>query len=144
MIAYIQRGLDVAAAAGPVRSPFSPAAAATSSPRWMYAIKGGYLEPSLDDYATYYGDDRVTAFAIGGGYRLRDWLEIGASVGYSRDRGLGRTAEGGTIPDAVTQSWLPLHVYADFVLERSDRRGVPYAGARRQRRQPDHHGLAGR
>lgn len=101
---------------------------APSSPRWMYSIKGGYFEPDLDEYAAYYGDDRDTVFAVSGGYRLRNWLEIAGTVAFSRDRGLGRTAAGGTIENAVTQSLMPLHVHADFVLEREGRRGVPYLG----------------
>src|SRR5690606_5765176 len=72
------------AAAAPAREP------ATSSPRWMYSIAGGYTYPDLDDYDAFYGDDRDTSFSISGGYRLRDWLEVGARYGYSMEPGLGR------------------------------------------------------
>jgi len=113
------------AAGGNVSGQEAPA---TSSPRWMYEIKGGYFYPELDEYETFYGDDRDTAFAVSGAYRLRDWLEVGGEIGYMRDRGEGRTADGQAVPDAVKQELLPLRVFANFILEHPDRRFVPYAG----------------
>lgn|GEM_PF-875989 len=110
------------AAPAPAREP------ATSSPRWMYSIVGGYTYPDLDDYDAFYGDDRDTSFSISGGYRLRDWLEVGARIGFRQDTGLGRSTDGGEIPDAVELTVMPAHVFADFVFERPDRRLVPYAG----------------
>jgi len=103
-------------------------APATSSPRWMYEIKGGYFYPELDDYEAFYGDDRDTAFAVSGAYRLRDWLEVGVEIGYTRDRGEGRTSDGEAVPDAVKQELWPLRVFADFIFDQPDRRFVPYAG----------------
>src|SRR5690606_16243865 len=99
-----------------------------SSPRWMYEIKGGYAYPDLADYASTYGDDRDTVFAIAGAYRVRDWLEVGARIGYRRDDGLGRSVDGSEIPDAVRLEVLPVHALADFIFERRNRRFTPYAG----------------
>lgn len=100
----------------------------TSSPRWMYSITGGYTYPDLDDYDLFYGDDRVTSYAVSGGFRMRDWLEISGRIGLRQDEGLGRTAEGDVIPDAVELTVVPLHLFADFIWERSGKRLVPYAG----------------
>src|SRR5690606_27277218 len=51
-------GLAVLPFDAPLADPSGePNAALTSSPRWMYEIKGGYAYPSLDDYSSTYGDD---------------------------------------------------------------------------------------
>ena len=94
----------------------------------MYAISGGYTYPDLDDYARFYGDDRDASFSIAGGYRLRDWLEVSARVGFREDKGIGFAADGTVVPDAVALTVVPLHLYADFIAERAGRRFVPYAG----------------
>ena len=113
---------SVSADAAPDSSP------PTSSPRWMYEIKGGYAYPDVDDYEIFYGDDRDTVFAVAGAYRLRDWLEVGARIGYRRDDGIGRTVDGGEIEDAVRLEVLPVHAFADFIFARRSRRFTPYAG----------------
>lgn len=100
----------------------------TSSPRWMYSLAGGYTYVDLDDYDTFYGDDRATSFSISGAYRLRDWLEVGARIGFRDDDGLALAPGGVEVPDAVDLTVMPLHVFADFIFERPGRRFVPYAG----------------
>src|SRR5690606_1352824 len=121
--------IALASAAGLSSLP-SPAAAqdggffrrgAASSPRWMYSISGGYTYVDLDDYETFYGDDRDTSFALSGGYRLRDWLEVGARIAFRDDKGLARAGDGSQIADAVKLTVMPVHVYADLVFERSGR-----------------------
>ncbi len=111
----------------PARGPLARLSS-TSSPRWMYSITGGRTYVDLDDYDAFYGDDRVTSFSISGAYRLRDWLEVGARIGYRDDEGLARAPDGTVVPDAVELTVMPLHVFADFIFERPGRRIVPYAG----------------
>lgn len=117
------QGAPPAASRGPLARLSS-----TSSPRWMYSIAGGFTYPDLDDYDVFYGDDRDTSFSISGAYRLRDWLEVGARIGFRNDKGLALAPGGVEVPDAVELTVVPLHVFADFILERRDRRFVPYAG----------------
>jgi opacity protein-like surface antigen len=104
-------------------------AAEQFSPRWMYELKAGYTYPELDGYDTFYGDDRETSFAVAGGYRINDLLEIAAEIAHMRDEGLGTDAAGELSGAEVTLRLVPLHVFATYVHQpRAERRLVPYAG----------------
>ncbi|HEX7080639.1 MAG TPA: CFI-box-CTERM domain-containing protein [Gammaproteobacteria bacterium] len=98
-----------------------------SGPRWMYSLKGGFMYPDIDEFETFYGDDRDGVFAVSGGYRFRDWLEAGVGIGYLSERGDGLTPDGARVPDAVKLELLPVHFFAGFALPDPDRRLVPYA-----------------
>jgi hypothetical protein len=103
--------------------------AATFSPRWMYELKGGYFYPELDDYETFYGDDRDTLFAASGSYRLRDWIEVGAEIGYVRGEGVGILTGTGQPGGDVELRLMPVHLFVNFIYQPDpNRRFVPYVG----------------
>ena len=88
--------------------------AATFSPRWTYEIRAGHSKPNLDEYATYYGDDRDTLFGLSGSYRLRDWIEIGAEVEYMHERGVGVLTGTGATGGEVKLELAPIQVFANW------------------------------
>ncbi|HEX6999272.1 MAG TPA: CFI-box-CTERM domain-containing protein [Gammaproteobacteria bacterium] len=98
------------------------------SPKWMYELKAGEYRPDLDDLETFYGSDTDTVVGVSGGFRVRDWLEVGGEVGRLRDDGIG-ISPGGNIEDAVKLKLYPVQVFATFMLQpHPGRRFVPYLG----------------
>lgn len=120
--------LAAAAAVLACKSAHSEESAPNFSPRWMYEIKGGYFEPDLDDFEQSFGDNRAKHWALAGGYRLRDWLEVGVEIGHLRERGDGRAPDGSLV-DAVHLRLVPLQAFVTYVHQPDEtRRFVPYAG----------------
>jgi hypothetical protein len=102
---------------------------AIPTPRFSYEIRAGYFEPKLERYELFYGDDRETIYAISGGYRFKDWLEVGAELGRMRSRGVGLLTVSQQLGGAVEYKLIPLQIYSNFILQRESRqRAVPYLG----------------
>ena len=114
---------------------FTAAAAASAaeprlrSPRWMVELKGGQFEPDLDDYATFYGDERTGFGALALAYRLTHWLELGAELGYASDRGVGQLPENELLGGATKYLLAPAQAFASVRGDFSENQlFVPYAG----------------
>ena len=103
---------------------------ARESPRWTYELRGAYFKPDLEQFETFYGDDTDSYFAIAGTYRLRDWLELGGEYGLMSATGAGLLTESGTLGGTVELRLDPVHVFANYIFQRSvEQRVVPYVGA---------------
>ena len=99
------------------------------APRWAFEFKGGQFKPDLEFYEDFYGSDKNTYFAIGGAYRFTNWLELGAEVGYSKDKGQGLLPNNGQLGGQVEYTLVPLTVFLNFRYDRTPNQlFVPYAG----------------
>ncbi len=105
------------------------------TPHWSLEVKGGYFYPDLNNWKTYYGDDKTWHFAGSLAYKLFRQVDIGVEGGMIRDRGVGYAPLNSAwkgVPvygGRVTYELYPLNV---FVLFRGifdeDQWLVPYAG----------------
>lgn len=104
--------------------------AIAESPRWAFEVKGGKLHSAMEEWGDFYGDDRLTMFAIGVGYKPWRQVEIGADVAYLRDRGRGfapgHEETAGDVRYQLTPVHLSLTVRGIFY---EDQWLVPYIGA---------------
>lgn len=95
----------------------------------MVELKAGQIEPSLEEYGRFYGDEDTGQYGVAFGYRFLPWLEIGAETQYFRDSGTGRLPSTGGPGAPVEYTLAPVHVFAKFRLERdANQLFVPYAG----------------
>jgi opacity protein-like surface antigen len=100
------------------------------SPRWNYEIRGGYLRPDLDQFATFYGDREETYYGLAGSYRFLDWLEVGGEYGQMQAEGVGFLTSSQQLGGTVKYRLNPVHVFTNFIFQRTPRqRVVPYLGA---------------
>lgn len=100
-----------------------------ASPRWAYDLRGGYIEPDLDDFKTFYGDDTETYFSLAGSYRFRDWLEVGGELSHMKADGVGFLTTSQQLGGDVKYRLNPVQIYANFIFEgQPERRVVPYVG----------------
>jgi opacity protein-like surface antigen len=98
-------------------------------PRWAFEFKGGMYKPDLELYESFYGDDKNTIWAIAGAYRIKNWLEVGAELGYTNDEGVGLLPNNGILGGSVDYSLMPLQVFLNFRYDASaGQLFVPYAG----------------
>jgi len=99
------------------------------SPRWVFEFKGGLYYPDLDDYETYYGSDHSTIWALAGAYKITNWLEVGAELGYTNDDGVGSLPNNSILGGEVDYTLMPLQIFLNLQYEASaDQLFVPYAG----------------
>jgi len=99
------------------------------TPSWALELKGGQFQPDLEHYNTFYGDDKNSYWAIAGAYRLTNWLELGAELGYSYDVGVGMFATNGNLGGKVDYTLMPLQIFLNMRYDASpDQLFVPYAG----------------
>jgi len=99
------------------------------SPRWMFELKGGQFEPDLDDYETFYGDERTGYGALAFAYRMNHWLEFGGELGYSSDDGVGALPDNQQLGGSVTYTLWPIQAFANFRGDfKENQLFVPYGG----------------
>ena len=99
------------------------------TPGWTIEVKGGKLEPELESFAAFYGEEDTGYVAGSFGYRFKSWLEAGAEVGYLHDRGVGILAEQGVPGGGVVYSLMPLHLHVTVRGQfKPDQLFVPYFG----------------
>jgi len=99
------------------------------APRWAMEIKGGQFKPDLDLYKDFYGSDKTTYWALNGAFRFNNWLELGAELGYSNDKGVGLLPNNGQLGGQVRYTLVPAQVFVNFRYDASPRQlFVPYAG----------------
>ena len=97
--------------------------------RWMVELKAGHIRPSLEEYEQFYGDDDTGHYGVAFGYRLLPWLEIDAETQYLQDSGTGQLPSTGGPGAPVEYTLVPVHVFANFRLERDPTQlFVPYVG----------------
>jgi len=102
---------------------------AYEAPRWAFEFKGGMYKPDLDLYETFYGDDENTIWAIAGAYRIRNWLEFGAELGYTNDDGVGALPVNGILGGEVDYTLMPLQLFLNLRYDASPGQlFIPYAG----------------
>ncbi|MEK6742681.1 MAG: MXAN_2562 family outer membrane beta-barrel protein [Nitrospirota bacterium] len=104
-------------------------------PHWSVEVKGGYFYPDIDNWKTYYGDDRTWHYAGSLAYKVLRQVELGIEGGYIKDRGLASAPlnsaffGGQVLTGRVDYELAPLNV---FVLIRGVFKEtqwlVPYAG----------------
>lgn len=116
-------------AAAPASGQESDDGGGIESPRWTYELRGGILEPDLDQFETFYGDDNESYFALAGSYRFRDWLEVGGELGHMSADGVGFLTQSQQLGGDVEYTLNPVQIYANFIFQGAPgRRVVPYAG----------------
>ena len=99
------------------------------APHWVFEFKGGLYYPDLNDYETYYGDDNSTIWALAGAYKITNWLEVGAELGYTNAEGVGSLPNNGILGGDVDYTLMPLQIFLNLQYEASaDQLFVPYAG----------------
>jgi outer membrane protein W len=97
--------------------------------RWMVELKAGRIEPSLEEYGRFYGDDDTGLYGGAFGYRFLPWFELGAEAQYMNDKGAGRLPSTGAPGAPVEYTLWPMHVFAKFRFERNPSQlFVPYVG----------------
>jgi opacity protein-like surface antigen len=100
-----------------------------AAPHWALEFKGGKFKPDLELYEEFYGDDDNTMWAITGAYRFTNWLELGAELGYAKDKGVGFLPNAGAQGGEVEYTLMPFQVFLNFRYDRSlNQLFVPYAG----------------
>ena len=98
-------------------------------PRWSLDVKGGYFYPAIEDWATYYGDNKT--WQIGGSmaYKLLRQVEVGLEGGIIKDRGQAYAPVNGIVTGSVDYELYPASV---FIVLRGifseDQWLVPYIG----------------
>ncbi len=104
-------------------------------PHWSLEVKGGYFYPDVDNWKTYYGDDRTWRYAGALAYKVLRQVELGIETGFIKDRGVGyaplNSADAGHLVYAgkVTYELAPLNVFVLFRGVFSETQWlVPYVG----------------
>jgi opacity protein-like surface antigen len=96
---------------------------------WSLEFKGGYFYPDIDNWKTYYGDDKTWQLAGSLAYKLRKQVDVGIEAGYIKDHGQGKGAISGTVTGNVTYELAPLNIFILFRGKFSETQWlVPYAG----------------
>lgn len=111
-----------------------PASAFAATPpitetHWSLGIKGGWFYPAIDNWETYYGNDRTWNYAASLAYKLRRDVELGVEGGFSKDRGQGSGAISGSAAGKVEYELFPLQVFVLLRASFSEKQWfVPYVG----------------
>jgi hypothetical protein len=97
-------------------------------------LKGGLFYPEIDNWQTYYGDQKTGHYAGTLAYKIFRQLEVGVEGGYIRDSGQGKaplhSAAGVTVlAGNVTYELFPLQAFVLFRAVFSENQWlVPYVG----------------
>jgi hypothetical protein len=103
---------------------------AMERPKWSFELKGGTFHSDLDEWGTFYDDDRMAHYGVAVAYKLLRPLEIGIEAGYRNDRGQGFAPAHGIVAGNVRYQLLPVHITATLRgIFYEDQWLVPYIGA---------------
>jgi hypothetical protein len=98
-------------------------------PYWTLEIKGGEFEPELEEWETFYGDDRTEHAGLAAAYKFLRQAEVGLALDYIKDEGVGFLPLNDELGGEVKLQLYPAHLY---VLLRGiffeDQWVVPYVG----------------
>lgn len=104
-------------------------------PNWSVEVKGGYFYPDIDNWKTYYGNDRTWHYAGSLAYKVFRQIELGIEAGYIKDRGLASAPMNSilfgqpVLAGRVDYELAPLNVFVLFRGVFSENQWlVPYAG----------------
>lgn len=98
-------------------------------PRWSLEIKGGDFEPDIEEWQTFFGEETADEIGLAFAYKIKRWLEVGASVDYIRDKGVGRLPLNDATGGSVTYNLFPANVYVVLRgIFHENQRFVPYIG----------------
>lgn len=99
------------------------------APRWSVAVDVGDFEPDLDSFELFYGDDKMTAWAVGFAYAFRPWLEAGGEIGRGHADGVGILTGQGVPGGQVDYTLWPAQAFVKVRgLFRPGQLFVPYVG----------------
>jgi hypothetical protein len=100
-----------------------------TAPRWSIWLSVGKLEPDIDSFETFYGDNQMDQWGVGFAYAFRPWLEAGAEVSRARADGVGILAGQGVPGGQVDYRLWPAHAFVRVRgLFRPRQLFVPYVG----------------
>ena len=102
---------------------------AQSVPHWSVEVKGGYFYPDIENWKTFYGDDKTWHYAGSLAYKILRQVELGIETGFIRDRGQAYAPLNAITTGSVVYEVVPVNI---FVLVRAvfseNQWVVPYAG----------------
>ena len=80
-------------------------------PHWSLDFKGGYFYPAIEDWATYYGDNKT--WQIGGSlaYKVLRQVEVGLEGGIIKDRGQAYAPINGFVTGSVDYELYPASAF---------------------------------
>jgi hypothetical protein len=87
--------------------PVGPAA----RPYWTLEIKGGHFEPELEEWETFYGDDRTDQAGLLAGYKFLRQVEVGLAIDSIKDKGVGFLPINDQLGGEVDFELYPAHLY---------------------------------
>jgi hypothetical protein len=109
--------------------------AAEPIPHWSLEIKGGYFYPDIENWKTFYGDDKTWHYAGSLAYKVLRQVEVGVEAGYIKDRGLASAPQNSkffgiqTLTGRVDYQLVPLNIFVLFRGVFSEKQWlVPYVG----------------
>jgi hypothetical protein len=82
-----------------------------SRPYWTVEIKGGNFEPELEEWETFYGDDRTDQSGLSVGYKFLRQVEVGLAIDYIKDKGVGTLPISGELGGEVEFELYPAHLH---------------------------------
>ncbi len=105
-------------------------ALARERPKWSFELMGGTFHSDLDEWGTYFEDNRMVDAGVAVAYKVLRPLEIGIEVSYRKDRGQGFAPTHGIVTGDVRYQLLPVHLTATLRgIFYEDQWLVPYVGA---------------
>lgn len=103
--------------------------AAEEETRWSVEMNMSLFQPEDDNWSTYYGSKRMPTLGVSFAYRLFHVVDIGASLDYGQDRGVGTLPISNIQSGTVKYSIIPIDVFALLRLKITESQWfVPYAG----------------
>ncbi len=93
------------------QSWMTAASLAPSAPNWSLGLKTGKFEPELEEWATFYGDDHTDQFGVALGYKILPQVEVGLSIDYAEDSGVGTLPLNDALGGEVDFNMYPTHLY---------------------------------
>ena len=98
-------------------------------PGFTYEMIAGIYQPDDENWASYYGSQKMPEAAYSLAYRVFSVIDFGMSIGYGKDKGKGRLPISGLKDGDVTYEIMPVDFY--LLLRGRFAAGqwvVPYAG----------------
>jgi len=82
------------------------------SPTWMFEFHAGLFEPELSDWDQHYGNEKFPELGFSYAYRFLSVIDVGASIGYGKDRGTGQLLSNSAVAGSVEYQIIPIEIFA--------------------------------